>query len=77
MFQTKFTLDESQEKFLQLFKRYGFKDRSAVVRTALDRLQREIELEELRQSAAIYAEVYETDQELQALTESAMQGWPE
>jgi Arc/MetJ-type ribon-helix-helix transcriptional regulator len=77
MIQTKFTLDESQEKFLQLFKHYGFKDRSAVVRVALDRLQREMELEELRQSAAIYAELYETDQELQTLTESAMHGWPE
>jgi hypothetical protein len=77
MIQTKFTLGEPQLDFLQLFKRYGFKDRSAVVRAALDRLRCELEMEELRQSAVIYAELYETDQALQGITDSALQGWPE
>jgi hypothetical protein len=76
MIQTKFTLEESQIDFLQLFKRYGFKDKSAVVRSALDRLANELALEELRQSAEIYADLYETDPDLQELTETALQGWP-
>lgn len=77
MIQAKFTIEESQLHFLDLFQQYGFKDKSSVVRVALERLQHELELERLRQSAEIYAELYENETELQALTESALEGWPE
>lgn len=77
MIQAKFTLEESQLHFLNLCRQYGFKDKSSVVRVALERLQRELELENLRQSAELYAELYESDTELQKLTESALIGWPE
>jgi hypothetical protein len=77
MIQAKFTLEESQLDFLNLCKQYGFKDKSSVVRAALDQLQHVLELEHLRLSADLYAELYENDPELQALTESARIGWPE
>ncbi|MFN8488468.1 MAG: hypothetical protein U0350_12790 [Caldilineaceae bacterium] len=77
MIQAKFTIEESQLHFLDLFKQYGFKDKSSVVRAALERLQRELELEQLRQSAALYAELYTNEPELQELTEAALTGWPE
>jgi len=76
MVQAKFTLEESQLYFLNLFQRYGFKDKSAVVRIALDRLRHELELEELRQSADLYADLYATDSDAQALTAAALGGWP-
>ena len=44
---------------------------------ALWRLQEEFELRSLRQSADLYAEVYEEDTDLQELTEAALSEWPE
>jgi hypothetical protein len=77
MIQAKFTLEDSHLSFLNLFQQYGFKDKSSLVRAALERLQRELDLESLRQSADLYAEVYAEDEELQELTEAALTGWPE
>lgn len=37
----------------------------------------ELELQNLKQSAALYAEVYEEDDELRELTEAALEGWPD
>ena len=48
-----------------------------MVRAALLRLQEELELQSLKQSANLYAEVYEEEAELQELTETAISGWPE
>ena len=42
MIQAKFSLEESHIQFLEQCKRYGFKDKSDVVRTALDRLYTEL-----------------------------------
>ena len=42
MLQAKFSLEESQIQFLAEFRRYGFKDKSAVVRNALDRFRKEL-----------------------------------
>jgi hypothetical protein len=64
-------------KFLNNYKAYGFKDKSSMVRAALLRLQEELELQSLKQSANLYAEVYEEEVELQELTETAVAGWPE
>ncbi|HUG91128.1 MAG TPA: hypothetical protein VML55_09855 [Planctomycetaceae bacterium] len=33
--------------------------------------------EDLARSAELYAEIYDSDLELRALTEQALQGWPE
>lgn len=77
MTQAKFSLEESHVDFLNRFKKYGFKDKSALIRTALERLEKELEMEKLKSSAEMYASLYEDDKELQKLTNSAITEWPE
>jgi Arc/MetJ-type ribon-helix-helix transcriptional regulator len=77
MVPTKVTLEQTQIDFLAQFKDLGFKDKSSVVRLALNRLQQEMERQELERSADLYAEVYGEDRELQALTDLARADWPE
>jgi hypothetical protein len=77
MAQAKFTLEQSHIDFLEQFKDRGFKDKSALVRLALDRLAQSLEREELARSADLYAELYEEDTELQQLTDAARIGWPQ
>jgi len=40
-------------------------------------MKEELELQSLEQSATLYAEIYEEDNELQELTEAALEDWPE
>jgi hypothetical protein len=77
MQQAKFSCKEYQVEFLNNYKDYGFKDKSALVRESLDLLREKLESQKLRESADLYAETYMADSELKALTESAVQGWPE
>ena len=77
MIQAKFSLEEEHVKFLNQYKNYGFKNKSAVIRKALTRFQRELEKEMMKISANLYAEIYDEDEEARELTESAMSGWPE
>jgi Arc/MetJ-type ribon-helix-helix transcriptional regulator len=77
MVQAKFSLSQSLLEFLDRYQVYGFRDKSAMVRAALQELQAELERQDLQQSANLYAELYETDTELQELTEVAVTGWPE
>ncbi|MBM3237278.1 hypothetical protein FJZ31_13375 [Candidatus Poribacteria bacterium] len=76
MIQTKFSLAESQIHFLEHYKDYGFKDKSALVREALARFQQELAKEHLLKSADLYAEVYQEDEDVRELTETALAGWP-
>jgi hypothetical protein len=39
-------------------------------------MQKELELKSLQESADLYAQVYEEDDEIQQLTESALLEWP-
>jgi Arc/MetJ-type ribon-helix-helix transcriptional regulator len=77
MVPTKVALEQTQIDFLAQFKDLGFKDKSSVVRLALNRLQQEMERQELERSADLYAEVYAEDGELQELTAIAGADWPE
>ncbi len=77
MIQAKFSLEKSQIQFLNQCEVYGFKDKSSVIRTALNRLMEELEHQSLKKSANLYAEVYEEDAEIRELTEAAISGWPE
>jgi hypothetical protein len=77
MIQSKFTLEPSQIDFLKQFKARGFKDKSSIVRLALDRLYQELEQQELAKSAQLYAELYQEDEELQQLTDAAIANWPQ
>ena len=76
MIQAKFSIKESQAQFLENWKAYGFKDKSELVRTALDRLSEQLTRQRLRESADIYAEVYEEDEETRECTDAAQTGWP-
>jgi hypothetical protein len=75
--QAKFSLEESHVQFLEQCKAYGFKDKSAVVRIALDCLHAQLEKESLKESAELYAQLYAESEELQQLTEVAIADWPE
>jgi hypothetical protein len=77
MQQAKFSLSAPLMEFLSHYQQYGFKDKSAMVQAALLRLMKEYEQRQLEESAALYAELYEEDIELQELTNSALAGWPE
>jgi len=71
MIQAKFSLKESHIQFIEQCKRYGFKDKSEVVRTALDRLFTELAQQRLDESAALYAEVYEEEDETEEWIDAA------
>jgi hypothetical protein len=77
MHQAKFSLTPPLIEFLNHYKQYGFKDKSSMVQAALLELKKDFEQENLKQSANLYAEVYEEETELQELTEAAIAGWPE
>ena len=77
MTQAKFSMAESQIKFLNDYSRFGFKDKSAMVRAALYELKRKLERTQLQESANLYAELYAADDELVHLTEAATTDWPE
>ena len=77
MLQAKFSLKESQVRFLSKYKDYGFKDKSTMLRDAIDQFKKNLELEQLKQSADLYAEFYSEDNDLKQLTETALDGWPE
>ena len=61
MYQAKISLTEPLAEFLADHKTYGFKDKSTMVRTALARFKCELETQTRRESAALYAELYESD----------------
>ena len=71
-----FELDESQIEFLQSCQKYGFKDANEVVIIAIKRLELALEAEQLEESAALYAEIYKEDTDLQELTELGLEEWP-
>jgi Arc/MetJ-type ribon-helix-helix transcriptional regulator len=75
MIQAKFTLDRSHIDFLEQFKAHGFKDKSSIVRLALEKLRQELEQQELKESAELYARLYEEDEELQQLTDAGIADW--
>ena len=77
MLQAKFSVKESQTRFLSKYKDYGFKDKSTMLRAAIDQLKKNLELEQLKQSADLYTEVYSEDNDLKELTETSLDGWPE
>lgn len=77
MQQAKFSVDAKQIRFLSSFKAYGFKNKSSMLRAAIDHYEEDIELQNLKQSADLYAEIYSEDDDLKLLTDSAITGWPE
>ena len=76
MIQAKLSLEQSQLRFLEQCKAYGFKDKSQGVRAALEHLRQDLEQRQLQESAHFYPQAYDEDPELQKLTASAIQDWP-
>ena len=77
MQQAKFSVKETQALFLNNFKVYGFKDKSSMIRTAIDHFKNKLELENLKKSAELYSEIYSENDNLKELTETAVSEWPE
>ena len=76
MIQANFSLEEAQLQLLDKCRSYGFKDKSAVVRMALDCLRQEFAQQRLQESADLYSELYAEDEETQDLTVAALSEWP-
>lgn len=79
MVQVRIEVEEPHAQFLQKYRDYGFSDQDALVRRAIERLRQELESQalDLEESARLYAEVYQSCQETQELTEAALSDWPE
>lgn len=77
MQQAKISLNELQIEFINKHKEYGFKDKSSLVRAAVELYIKTIERQKLVDSAKLYAEIYEEDKELQELTNSTINEWPQ
>jgi metal-responsive CopG/Arc/MetJ family transcriptional regulator len=76
MQQAKISFDESQIEILNRFKELGFKDKSSLVRSAMEEFIKLAERQNLTKSAKLYAEIYKEDTELRGLTNSAIEDWP-
>jgi len=74
--QAKFSLSDAQLEFINRHEAWGFPDRSALVRQALDQMKARLAQERLAESAQLYAEVYAEEQDLRDLTETALEDWP-
>ena len=72
MQQAKFSVEEAQAHFLNNFQAYGFKDKSSLVRAAIDHLKNKLELENLKKSAELYSELYSENDNLKELTETCL-----
>ena len=74
--ETKISIDNNQVKFLKNHASYGFKSPDDLVSNALELLQQKLEKEQkLAESAALYAEVFEEDEELQEWVEDSITDW--
>jgi Arc/MetJ-type ribon-helix-helix transcriptional regulator len=69
--QIKFSLDEDSDRFVNQYRKYGYKSKSAVVVDAITRLRESLNQKALADSAALYQEIYESDVDLQDLTDDA------
>jgi metal-responsive CopG/Arc/MetJ family transcriptional regulator len=76
MQQAKISFDEKHIKILNKYQELGFKDKSSLVRSAIDDFIKSVEKQKLAKSAKLYAEIYKEDSELRDLTNSAIEDWP-
>lgn len=76
MQQAKISFEENQIKILNKYREYGFKDKSSLVRSAIEEFIKSVEKQKLIKSANLYAEIYNENSELKDLTNSAIEDWP-
>ena len=77
MKQAKFSITQEQVEFLEAYQKHGFKDKSEVVRTAIETLREQLLNSELDRSAELYAQIYAGNEDEQEWVDDAAQGWPE
>jgi Arc/MetJ-type ribon-helix-helix transcriptional regulator len=77
MKQAKFSITEEQIAFLEAYREHGFKDKSEVVRAAIETLRERLLNTDLDRSAELYAELYAGNEEEQGWVDDAARGWPE
>ncbi len=77
MQQAKISLNELQIEYINKYKEFGFKDKSSLVRAAIELYIKTIERQKLVDSAKLYAEIYEEDKDIQELTNSTINEWPQ
>ncbi|MFH1198381.1 MAG: hypothetical protein V1720_21950 [bacterium] len=76
MQQAKISFDENHIIFLNKYQELGFKDKSSLVRSAIEEFIKSVEKHKLAKSAKLYAEIYKEDSELRDLTNLAIEDWP-
>ena len=77
MTQTEINFEENQVEFINKYSELGFKDKSSLVRKAIDEFRKSLEEKNLINSANLYAEIYKQDEELKDLTNSSIEDWLE
>ncbi len=75
MITAEISLEDSQIQWLEQCQSFGFKDKNEFVRTAINNLYDQLKQQQsLRESAQLYAEIYESNEETRDLTEAAIVG---
>ncbi|MFN8358062.1 MAG: hypothetical protein U0Y10_26605 [Spirosomataceae bacterium] len=61
------------QHLLENHKKYGFSDKNAMINYALEKLEEQFQVTtQLATSAELYAQLYEEDEDLQLLTQTAL-----
>lgn len=69
-------LDQQEEEFINHYAEFGFANPDEMIKKGLQLLKEELDRHaQLTQSADLYAELYDQDDELKEWTESATQDW--
>lgn len=76
MHQAKISFNKNHINFLNKYQELGFKDKSSLVRSAIDEFIKLVERQKLVKSAKLYSEIYNEDEELRELSNSAVADWP-
>lgn len=72
----KIKINEEHLIFLENYKVYGFHNSDEMIIRALELLKQEVELKKkIENSADLYAEIYDSDEETKEWTESSMKDW--
>lgn len=69
---TTISINDNQANFIKSYYLYGFKSEDELITEALERLRNDVERTSLTESAALYTEVYNDDEDLRELTTSAL-----
>ncbi|MEM8831635.1 MAG: hypothetical protein AAGE96_20090 [Cyanobacteria bacterium P01_G01_bin.19] len=69
--QIKVSLNEDTLEFVLDYQKYGYSSKSEIVANALMELKKNLKTRALIDSADLYQEIYESDRDLQELTDSA------